>query len=208
VIPSTEGAAAQKPPLRRDSIVAAARELMSEVGFEGMSLRRLATKIGVTAPALYAHVESKGDLLTALAETAFGELIARYETIEETDPLVRLRALIEAYLQFACDEPDLFRIMFAFRPTAITSANDSELPGATAAMEAPIAAIAEATAAGVIHPDRDVLTSALTLWVAAHGLATVRTIGVDTSGGHPVPLSTAVLDTVLAGLAQPPDPAN
>ena len=59
---------ADRPPLQRETIVEAARDLIITDGLEALSLRRLAGQLGVTAPALYAHVRDKQDLLRALAE--------------------------------------------------------------------------------------------------------------------------------------------
>jgi len=55
------------PNLERDRVVTVALELLNEVGFEGMTLRRLADKLGVKAAALYWHFENKQDLIDQLA---------------------------------------------------------------------------------------------------------------------------------------------
>ena len=60
-----------RPLLHREAIVAAARELIVADGLEALSLRRLAARLGVTAPALYAHVRDKQDLLRAVAESGY-----------------------------------------------------------------------------------------------------------------------------------------
>ncbi len=54
--------------LERQGIVAAALVLLDEVGLDGLSVRRLATELGVKSPALYWHFESKQQLLDDLAE--------------------------------------------------------------------------------------------------------------------------------------------
>jgi AcrR family transcriptional regulator len=59
--------------LERQSIVAAALVLLDEVGLDGLSVRRLATELGVKSPALYWHFESKQQLLDGMAEVVQGE---------------------------------------------------------------------------------------------------------------------------------------
>jgi TetR/AcrR family tetracycline transcriptional repressor len=54
--------------LDRPGIVAAALVLLDEVGLDGLSVRRLATELGVKSPALYWHFESKQQLLDDMAE--------------------------------------------------------------------------------------------------------------------------------------------
>jgi TetR/AcrR family tetracycline transcriptional repressor len=61
-------ARAAGPPIDKALIVTTALRLLDEVGLAGLTLRRLATELGVQAPALYWHVRSKRDLLDAMAD--------------------------------------------------------------------------------------------------------------------------------------------
>jgi len=54
--------------LERDAIVREALKLLDEVGFAGLTQRRLADRLKVKAAALYWHFESKQDLIDAIAE--------------------------------------------------------------------------------------------------------------------------------------------
>ena len=58
----------REPALDIDQIVQAALELLDEVGFDGLTMRNLAKKLGVQAASLYWHVRNKEDLLSLLAE--------------------------------------------------------------------------------------------------------------------------------------------
>jgi TetR/AcrR family transcriptional regulator, tetracycline repressor protein len=59
---------ATRPPLTREAVVAVALELLAEGGLEAVSFRRIATKLGVSAPTLYWHVDSKRQLMDLMAE--------------------------------------------------------------------------------------------------------------------------------------------
>ena len=60
--------------LDRAQVVRAAIALLDEVGLEGLSLRRLAQRLGVQAPALYWHFKNKQELLDRMAaQIAFEE---------------------------------------------------------------------------------------------------------------------------------------
>lgn len=59
---------ARSERLDRRKIVAAALELLDEVGLDELSTRLLATRLGVKQPALYWHFKNKGELTAALAE--------------------------------------------------------------------------------------------------------------------------------------------
>ena len=57
-----------RAPVTRDAIVAAALALLAEGGLEAVSFRRIATRLGVSAPTLYWHVDSKRQLMDLMAE--------------------------------------------------------------------------------------------------------------------------------------------
>ena len=59
--------------LTQEQVVKRAVDLMAEAGLEALTLRRLATDLGVSAPTLYWHVRNKRELLDLMAEA----LVAR-----------------------------------------------------------------------------------------------------------------------------------
>lgn len=59
--------------LTRDDVVRAAVALLDDVGLEGLTLRRLAADLGVSAPTLYWHVQHKRELLDLMAEAILAE---------------------------------------------------------------------------------------------------------------------------------------
>jgi len=54
--------------LNKNIVVEEALKLLNEVGIEGVSLRALATKLGVKSPTLYWHVKNKADLINEMTE--------------------------------------------------------------------------------------------------------------------------------------------
>ncbi len=182
-----------RPPLQREAIIAAARALIVADGLEALSLRKLAAELGVTAPALYAHVRDKQDLLRALAEGEFEALVDRFAEVDDPDPIARIKGHGRAYVQHARENPELFRVMFLFPPELSPASvpAEVELPGATKAFEAAAGAVADAIAAGLIDAD-DPLLVALTLWSGTHGVANVLQLGF----GLPTELEDAMIDEV------------
>ena len=57
-----------RAPVTREAIVTAALELLADGGLEAVSFRRIATRLGVSAPTLYWHVDSKRQLMDLMAE--------------------------------------------------------------------------------------------------------------------------------------------
>jgi AcrR family transcriptional regulator len=197
-------ATGERAQLTRDAIVAAARELVAAEGLEALSLRRLAAALGVTAPALYAHLDGKRDLLRALAESEFVALQARFAAIPADDPVERMRAASRAYVAHARENPELFRVMFLF-PPALPSGDGGadELPAATRAFADSVAFVEEAAASGAISTD-DVLLTALAMWSAAHGVATVLEMGFSFPAELQRSLVAEVIDRLLRGYGAEP----
>ena len=52
----------------RDDVIRTAIQLLQEVGLDGLTLRRLATELGISAPTLYWHVKDKRQLLDLMSE--------------------------------------------------------------------------------------------------------------------------------------------
>lgn len=61
--------------LTRERIVHEAIDLLNESGIEAVSLRRIAQRLGVSAPSLARHVGDKGQLLALLAGTIFDQAL-------------------------------------------------------------------------------------------------------------------------------------
>ncbi len=100
--------------LKHALIAAALKEIAAE-GPEQFSLRGVARRAGVSAPAVYRHFASKDDLLAAVAAecserigVAIGNAIA---AAPPDDPLEQFRATGIAIVQFAAAHPEHFRAM-------------------------------------------------------------------------------------------------
>ena len=65
---------AAQPALSRESIIDAAVELFDAEGFDAITMRRLADRLGVGAMTLYTYFRTKEELLAALADRALAEV--------------------------------------------------------------------------------------------------------------------------------------
>jgi len=66
--------AKKRVPLTKERVLRAAIAVADERGVEGLSMRKLATELGVEAMSLYHHVAGKEALLDAMVDAVFGEL--------------------------------------------------------------------------------------------------------------------------------------
>ena len=144
---------------RAQEIVAAARELLDEAGTAGLSMRRVAERVGIRAPSIYKHLPDKEALEDAVISDGFVELGAAFSTAQSaSDPLA---ALAISFRQFALAHPGLYRLMTE-RPLR----RDRLAPGAEEAAAAPVVA----AAGGDEHLARAV-------WAFAHGMAILELNG-------------------------------
>lgn len=99
---------------RREEILQAAKDLFLEQGYDSTTIRRIADRVGISAPALYLYFKDKDALMLALCDQTFGHLIEAIEGIEKTvsDPLQRVRRFGEAYVRFGLSHPDEYRLVF------------------------------------------------------------------------------------------------
>lgn len=82
-----------------------ARQQMAQEGTAGLSLRAIATEMGITAPALYRYYKSRDELVTALIVDAFNSLGEALRAADATrtpeDYVGRIRATSLAYREWA-----------------------------------------------------------------------------------------------------------
>ena len=198
-------ATTSRAPLRRDAIIEEARALISSAGLEALTLRRLADRFSVSAPALYTHFRDKDDLLRAVAARQFDELMARYREIdadaEPGRPLDRVRAQCRAYVRMSQQDPELFRVMFLFPPDLggiVAVPEGAELRAATDAFQLAARALEDAIAAGHLQAD-DALVVAMTLWSGIHGIASILLLGLELTPEAEDALVAEVTERILLG---------
>jgi len=84
---------------RRAQLLEIAREVVAEHGFERATLRDVAQRAGVTAPALYTHFGSREDLLEQVLEVTADEIVADIAATDDPEAGVaeRLRTRFERW---------------------------------------------------------------------------------------------------------------
>lgn len=96
----------------RDKILAAARKAFDRHGLEGLSLRDVAAKVGITPMAIYRHFASKEALVDALVLEALDEWSARVLALPPAEGVAKIEQMGEAFLDFALREPRRFEAAF------------------------------------------------------------------------------------------------
>jgi AcrR family transcriptional regulator len=78
----------------RSDLIEAARQLVQEEGYDGLTIRKLAKRVGYAPMSVYSYFADKQDILLALAEDRFALLARRIEENTSDDPIEALRAVM------------------------------------------------------------------------------------------------------------------
>ncbi|MFN0248606.1 MAG: TetR/AcrR family transcriptional regulator [Kofleriaceae bacterium] len=133
------------------ALIAAGLKEITQHGIEGFSLRGVARRAGVSAPAVYRHFADKDDLVAAMAMEAWERLmtmIADGVAKAPPAPLEQFRANGVAIVRFAVAHPEHFRVICI--PYAFDRAPADFRAKWKAAEEGNRQALADAQAQGVI----------------------------------------------------------
>jgi AcrR family transcriptional regulator len=194
----------------RNALVGAGIALAREGGPEALVLREVARRTEVSAAAAYHHFASHEDLVQAVKEQSLNLLaermraaIAEAESAPDPADAARgqVRALGAAYLQFAAEEPGLYRVTFGPRgrwPAAGTSGPE---PAETGPFRLLAAALDELAAADPGVAKRRAGLEYV-VWAAVHGIAVFLLEGPLVTAGPAQRrrLTELTLETVIRGL--------
>ena len=148
-----------------------------QAGFGGFSMRCLARRVGVTAPALYRHFASREEVLFEVFQEAFDELFRRLtRALAGATPLERFEMAGDAYMDFALDHPRYFQMLHYFRQLAGLDRTPARLRRRHAAIrQFWTDRVRECTEAGVFRPESQERIM-LTCWGHAYGLLSLYTM--------------------------------
>jgi AcrR family transcriptional regulator len=151
----------------RERLCEAATQLFVERGREGFTLRELAGELGVSPMTPYRYFKDKDDILAAVRARAFERFGEALENAFASpgDARARARAVRDAYIRFALDNPAAYKLMFDL------SQKDEDYPQLKAAGQRARLALTRhihpLVAAGLVDGDPDLIGHIF--WVMLHG---------------------------------------
>jgi AcrR family transcriptional regulator len=186
-----------------DAIVRASLEIGSEFGEEGLTMRGIAARLGVSATALYQHFESKNQILREIR--VFGVLQlweAMKPALQEAEPGSVLRGMIVRYVEFASENPWLYNVLMEQEELDWTRLDPSDAEWAIRPLLELRKVLESGREAGVFADNLDVVTASLQVWAAVHGLSSLLIAGrIDEKHPmFPVPDKSALVSDFAGAL--------
>lgn len=186
----------------RAAILAAARELAREDGWDAVTMRRLADRIEYSANFAYRYFSGRDDILLALVRDGFTRLresmataAAALDAQKKDAPAEAVRRAGHAYLDFALAEPDIYQVMYGLGGVRVPAA-DTLVEG-QAVGDLLTALLSDAG-------DPAAARHVLRLWATAHGLVALLGVGrLEPDTAHLHTLLNDALNDVLRPLPTP-----
>jgi len=156
------------------AIVEAARDIVATDGMSALSMRAVAERVGVSATAIYHYFDGKQALVDRVVETGFRRVRGYLEEAargHQRGSFERLVALGEAYVRFALENREYFRVIFGTHTGHPKVIDDLPVSGGFDLLRE---CLMNGMASGAIkpHPNPDLV--AIYLWSLVHGLVTLE----------------------------------
>ena len=158
----------------KNALIKAGADILSKEGVSALSLRKVAQQAGVSHAAPYAHFADKQALIAAISTEGYQKLYAQIARAAEqyrSDPLRRLVESSWAYVHFALNEPDHFKVTLSGMME-----KEQEYPAFVEAAQQTfnlvVDIVAQGQQAGLLRPGAPDLT-AVSVWALIHGLVTL-----------------------------------
>ena len=183
----------------RADILAGATQLLEQTGSEeAVTLRAIARQVGISAPSIYTHFADREAIVDAIVDAAFADFNgAIYGAVAAASgPVARLRAGCAAYVRFAAERPNRYKLLFERRN--LVSGLEGPVPAVrTASFDALVRCVQDCIDAGS-SASTDAQLDSQAIWVALHGFATLHALLPD----FPWTDTDALLDRLIYGLAR------
>lgn len=154
------------------AILEAARDLLATGGLDALSMRAVASRVGLSATAIYHWFRNKDDLVDRVVLHGFQRSEGYMRTAIEELPrgsMDRVAAMGEAYIRFALENREYFKIIFAIQTPVPRHIDDVPGQGGYRVLRE---CVVEAMDAGNMRrADPDLVV--LYLWSIVHGLVTI-----------------------------------
>ena len=167
----------------KNRMLDAAIKLLAEEGFEKLSMRKIASRMKMTAANIYNYFSGKDDLYLYIQTRGFEVIYDRFAASSAgiKDPRERLEKAIIEYINFGMENPDWYSIIFSMNSPKYSDYRNMEIE--------PLAHLEKETGLKLLHFTQSIADEifqnhdesseesrfrALQLWTALHGFVSLR----------------------------------
>ena len=102
----------------RDMAITAAAKIVEKEGYQALTARKVAARIGYTVGTLYHVFRNFDHLVMHVNARTIHEMAAliQRQTRKKRNPEVRIKVMAEYYVQYATEHPDRWRLVFEHEP--------------------------------------------------------------------------------------------
>lgn len=187
-----------KTDLRRE-ILDAAREMFVADGYQNVSMRKIADKIGYSATTIYLYFKDKNDLLNQICEETFVRLAQNINAIYHLsdNPLEKLRSGMREYIYFGLKNPSQYTLVF-ITPLP-RDYEPSEVLSGEAAFDTLRNVIGECVSANLLK-NNDIELISQIIWAGLHGITSLLIQHCGFEFVDREILISNMIDTLISGI--------
>ncbi|RJP77769.1 MAG: TetR/AcrR family transcriptional regulator [Desulfobacteraceae bacterium] len=163
----------------KETILAHAVQLIIQEGYHGFSMRKLASRLGIAAKTIYNYFKNKDELYLVILTKGFELLYSQFRDAYHSrhNPLERIDAMAETYLDFGLQENSFYNLMFTwhvpkyndYRGTMMEPAARRELEMALKVADFFVQAIQECGDKDSLIPEEKARFLMIAFWTQMHG---------------------------------------
>lgn len=186
----------------RAEVCRVSQALFARHGVEGVTMRQIAAELGWSATTAYRYFKNKEEILAAVRAAAFSRFceVIEQATGSSPDPRKSARNVGQAYLGFALENSDAYRMMFDVSQADLTG-NPELTEALDRARRSMVAYVTPMIEGGILRGEANALGQML--WAAAHGLVMLRLSGIVVNDEELRQLHEKTMSALMRG-AQPP----
>ncbi len=171
----------------KTKIIDCALDVLVAEGYESLSMRKLAAKVGLSAKTLYNYFQSKDEIYLHLIDTGFtilkNHILDAIKDVE--DPVEKARAVCRAYLMFGLKNPNYYNVMYnmslpkhdAFVGTSLEKLADIPFNKSERLRELAVGIIYDALKIKGGFPREVAELKMFHIWASLHGAASIYVFG-------------------------------
>ena len=183
----------------RAELLMAAHELVRNEGYDGLTIRKLAEKVGYAPMSVYSYFADKQAILEAVAQDTFEALARRIADKKPPEPMAALRFGLREYAAFGLENPNEYRTIFMTEKVhEHENIEPEQLLNDNPAFQGLLGCVLAAIEAGYLRGDPVAISTIL--WTVTHGAISLLLTFQKFPFGEPLDYVDRIAGITLDGM--------